>query len=143
MADALQLAKEVLKLRKCQLGDDHPYPLASMHNLALRYSEAGRRTEALQLVEDVVQLQTGKLGEDHPETLASERLLVDLSQGIDATLLRPRAAHRPGNSKSRCIYRFHQEEVCRIDLGQVMIRGSVSSNSWIIPTNSLDMFSPE
>jgi tetratricopeptide (TPR) repeat protein len=42
-----------------------------MHNLAIRYSEAGRRPEALRLTEQVVQLYKNKLGEDHPDTLGS------------------------------------------------------------------------
>ena len=69
--DALQLSEEVVKLQKNKLGSDHPDTLASMNNLASRYSEAGRRPEALQLSEEVVKLQKNKLGSDHPDTLAS------------------------------------------------------------------------
>jgi Tetratricopeptide repeat len=45
--------------------------LASMHSLAIHYSEAGRRAEALQLTEEVVELHKSKLGADHPDTLTS------------------------------------------------------------------------
>ena len=60
-----------MELRKSKLGEDHPDTLASMHDLAIRYSEAGRRAEALQLTEEVVERHKSKLGEDHPDTLRS------------------------------------------------------------------------
>jgi hypothetical protein len=43
----------------------------SMNNLAIRYSDAGRRNEALEMSEAVWKLQKSKLGEDHPNTLMS------------------------------------------------------------------------
>jgi len=46
-----------------------PDTLQSMHNLAVGYDEAGRRSEALQLTEQVVQLRKAKLGEGHPDTI--------------------------------------------------------------------------
>jgi hypothetical protein len=50
-----------------------------MYNLAIWYSEAGRRAEALRLTEQVVPLYTTKLGEDHPDTLMSMELLAYIS----------------------------------------------------------------
>jgi Tetratricopeptide repeat len=58
-------------LHKCQMGEEHPHTLESMHNLTKFYSEAGRRNDALQLSEQVVALRKSKLGEDHPDTLKS------------------------------------------------------------------------
>jgi hypothetical protein len=54
--DSLQLTEEVVQLQKSKLGDHHPETLKSMHNLAIRYNEAGRRAEALQLTEEVVMM---------------------------------------------------------------------------------------
>lgn len=54
--------------------------LGSMHNLANRYSEVGRRQEALQLTERVVELYKRTLGEEHPDTLASIHPPVDLKK---------------------------------------------------------------
>ena len=73
--DALGMTEQVVQLRKTKLGEDHPDTLCSMHNLAVWYSEAGRRPEALQLTEQVVQLSKTKLGEDHPNTLSSMHAL--------------------------------------------------------------------
>ncbi|KAK3050277.1 hypothetical protein LTR09_008426 [Extremus antarcticus] len=86
-AEAIQLEEPLLQLRKGKLGPDHPNTIASMHNLAIRYSEAGRREEALKLTiryseagrreealklsEEVVGLRKGKLRPDHPDTIAS------------------------------------------------------------------------
>ncbi|KAK5214857.1 hypothetical protein LTR72_012037, partial [Exophiala xenobiotica] len=84
-SQVIGLTEEVVELRKSKLGADHPDALRSMHNLAYRYSEAGRRAEALQLTEKVVELQTSKLGADHPDTLASQKFLASLSQGTDET----------------------------------------------------------
>ncbi|KAK5202370.1 hypothetical protein LTR96_011488 [Exophiala xenobiotica] len=52
--DALPLIEAVLALQKSKLGADHPDTLRSMGNLAIRYSEAGRREEALKLTEEVL-----------------------------------------------------------------------------------------
>jgi hypothetical protein len=51
----------------------------SMNNLAIRYNEAGRRTDALELSEKVLQLHKSKLGEDHPDTLESMQLVAYLT----------------------------------------------------------------
>jgi hypothetical protein len=50
----------VVELQKSKLGEDHPDMLASMHNLAIWYSEAGRRPEPLELTEQVVELQSSQ-----------------------------------------------------------------------------------
>jgi hypothetical protein len=51
-----------------------------MSNLAIRYSDAGRRNEALEMSETVWKLRKGKLGEDHPDTLKSmNNLAIDYS----------------------------------------------------------------
>ena len=42
--------------------EEHPDTLRSMHALAIRYSEVGRRQEALQLMEQVVEANKRTLG---------------------------------------------------------------------------------
>jgi hypothetical protein len=54
--------------------------LRSMHALALRYSDAGRRQEALPLIETVVASHKRTLGEEHPDTLASMHNLAILNE---------------------------------------------------------------
>jgi hypothetical protein len=61
----------VVAAHKRTLGEEHPDTLLSMHNLANRYSDAGRRQEALQLTETVVAARKRTLGEEHPDTLLS------------------------------------------------------------------------
>jgi serine/threonine protein kinase len=52
-----------------KLGPDHPYTLASMHNLANSYYFLGRHPEALALREETLKLTKARLGPDHPDTL--------------------------------------------------------------------------
>jgi tetratricopeptide (TPR) repeat protein len=66
---ALPLLEEALRLRKAELGPDHPDTLSSMHNLALGYRDAGKLELALPLCEETLKLQRTKLGAEHPETL--------------------------------------------------------------------------
>jgi tetratricopeptide (TPR) repeat protein len=70
--EAVRLSEQVVRLRKCKLGEDHPDTLYSMRQLTVLYSEVGRLSEALQLTEQVVQLHKSKLGEDHPDVLTSK-----------------------------------------------------------------------
>jgi hypothetical protein len=61
----------VVAAHKRMLGEEHPDTLNSMHALAYRYGEVGRRQEALQLAEMVVAARKRTLGEEHPDTLSS------------------------------------------------------------------------
>jgi hypothetical protein len=54
--------------------------LRSMHALALKYIDAGRRQEALQLIETVVASHKRTLGKEHPDTLASMHNLAILNE---------------------------------------------------------------
>ena len=62
------------------LGPDHPDTLASRHNLAGAYREAGRLTEAIALYEQVLTDCVRILGEDHPDTLISRHNLAGAYQ---------------------------------------------------------------
>ena len=86
---------------RSKLGEGHPDTLASMHSLANRYSEAGRRSEALQLTEQVVQLRRTKLGEDHPDTLHSIELLAYITERNSGNSPRLIAARQSRHRLSR------------------------------------------
>ena len=68
--------------RKRTLGEEDSDTLASMHNLAIRYSEVGQREEALQLIEKVVAARKRTLGEEHPDTLLSMHVLANIYSEI-------------------------------------------------------------
>ncbi|MFG1883772.1 tetratricopeptide repeat protein [Micromonospora sp. NPDC049102] len=53
------------------LGDDHPYTLSSVDNLASAYQTVGRVTEAITLYEQALADSRRVLGDDHPRSLAS------------------------------------------------------------------------
>jgi len=57
------------------VGADHPDTLASRHNLAWAYREAGRATEAITLHEKNLADRERVLGADHPRTLQSRNNL--------------------------------------------------------------------
>ena len=61
-----------------RLGPDHPDTLASMNELALGYSDAGKLDRALPLLEETLALSRSKLGPDHPDTLASMANLAEV-----------------------------------------------------------------
>jgi hypothetical protein len=64
--------------RERLLGPDHPYTLASRHNLAVAYQEAGRIDEAIALDELTLAARERILGPDHPDILATRsNLAVD------------------------------------------------------------------
>jgi hypothetical protein len=53
------------------LGEEHPYTLTSMANLAFTWHVQGRISEGLRLMEQCVQLRQRILGQDHPDTMSS------------------------------------------------------------------------
>lgn len=68
-AEALELRKETLALRKAKLAPDHPHTLISMNSLASSFVALGRYAEAQELYEETLALRKSKLGADHPDTL--------------------------------------------------------------------------
>ncbi|MCH2107260.1 MAG: serine/threonine-protein kinase, partial [Planctomycetes bacterium] len=68
---ALEPQREALKIRRKQLGNDHAYTLASIHNLALLLCDQGMLNEAEPLTREAVEGYRRTLGEDHPYTLTS------------------------------------------------------------------------
>ena len=62
------------------LGDAHPHPLASIHNLGLLRLDQGRLAEAEPLYREALQVRRQRFGDGHPDTVASMGLL-RLDQG--------------------------------------------------------------
>jgi serine/threonine protein kinase/Tfp pilus assembly protein PilF len=63
--------QRALELRRAKLGQQDPFTLNSMHQLAVAYQEAGNLNAALPLFEETVRLRKSKLGSYHPDTLES------------------------------------------------------------------------
>jgi len=68
---AVEPQREALKIRRAELGNDHAYTLASIHNLALLLCEQGMLNEAEPLTREAVEGYRRTLGDDHPHTLTS------------------------------------------------------------------------
>ncbi len=71
MDRALEPQKEALQIRRRELGNEHGYTLASIHNLALLLCEQGKLGEAEPLTREAVKGYRFTLGEAHPYTLTS------------------------------------------------------------------------
>ena len=71
----LQITERVAARRRRLYGVDHAQTLATMNNVALRYSQVGRLSGALRLMEEVVARRKNVLGTDHPTTLTSMKWL--------------------------------------------------------------------
>jgi serine/threonine protein kinase len=80
-ATAIRHLKYSLALRKATLGPDHPDTLASMHNLARAYRDAGQWRKALLLYEQALAKRSAKFGPDHPDTLLSMNSLANAYRG--------------------------------------------------------------
>jgi tetratricopeptide (TPR) repeat protein len=69
--EAEELFMQVIEARKRVLGEEHPYTLTSMGNLAATYRSQGRWKEAEELEVQVIETEKRVLGEEHPDTLTS------------------------------------------------------------------------
>lgn len=61
----------MIEICKTELGEDYPYILFNIGNLASVYREQGRREEAEQLEVQALETRKIKLSEDYPDTLRS------------------------------------------------------------------------
>ncbi len=73
---ALKPQREALKIRRKELGNEHAYTLASIHNLACLLCDQGMLNEAEPLTREAVKGYRRTLGEDHVYTLTSTNNLV-------------------------------------------------------------------
>ncbi|GFF31666.1 hypothetical protein IFM46972_03300 [Aspergillus udagawae] len=74
---------KVLKIRKQELGSEHPKTLASMAEIASTYSNQGRRKEAEKLITEVLNIQKCVLGPEHLDTLLSMAGLAAIYWGLE------------------------------------------------------------
>jgi eukaryotic-like serine/threonine-protein kinase len=65
---AIVLLEKARATRLAKYGPEHPDTLASMHELAWAYKEAGKLDLALPLLEETLKLRKAKLGLEHPAT---------------------------------------------------------------------------
>ena len=75
--EAEELDVQVLQARKRALGDEHPYTLTSIGNLASTYRNQGRWKEAEELEVQVLQARKRALGGEHRSTLTSMNNLAE------------------------------------------------------------------
>ena len=69
--EAEELFKQVMKISKRVLGEEHPDTLIRIVNLASTYRNQGRWKEAEELFVQVMKISKRVLGEEHPDTLTS------------------------------------------------------------------------
>jgi len=82
-AEAEQMLRQTLKLRKKVLDEKHPSTLDSMNNLAIVLDSQGKYEKAEQMHRQTLTLMKKMLGEEHPSTLDSMNNLAEVlrSQG--------------------------------------------------------------
>jgi tetratricopeptide (TPR) repeat protein len=68
-AEAEELRREVLEIRRRVLGPEHPNTLTSMNNLTFSISNQGRYAEAEKLRREVLEISRRVLGPEHPKTI--------------------------------------------------------------------------
>ncbi|KAJ5372537.1 Tetratricopeptide-like helical [Penicillium concentricum] len=68
--EAKQIEVQMVETSKAHFGEDHPYTLTCMANLALTFRDQGRWEEAEQLQVQAVKSRKTTLGMDHPDTLS-------------------------------------------------------------------------
>ena len=70
-AEAEEMLREVLAVRKQVLGAEHPDTLAAAGNLAISVSGQGKQAEAEEMEREVLPVLKQVLGAEHPDTLAA------------------------------------------------------------------------
>lgn len=70
-AESIPLLKQALKIRKEQLGENHPSYAISLNNLGLLYSQMGRYAETEPLYKQALKIYKEQLEENHPEYVTS------------------------------------------------------------------------
>ncbi|HET6575042.1 MAG TPA: tetratricopeptide repeat protein, partial [Fimbriiglobus sp.] len=75
-----EILASVLTERRAKLGPDHPDTVATLHDLALGYRDAGQRDKALPMLEEALRHRRAKLGPDHIDTLTTMHMLASVSR---------------------------------------------------------------
>jgi tetratricopeptide (TPR) repeat protein len=77
-AEAEELYRQTLEIRRRVSGEEHPVTLRSMYNLAISLDALGRYADAEALYRQTLGVHRRVLGEEHPETPDSMRGLADV-----------------------------------------------------------------
>jgi hypothetical protein len=70
-AEAEQMEREILDVRRRVLGPEHPHTLKKMSNLGCSLHGQGKHAEAEQMQRELLDVQRRVLGPEHPETLGT------------------------------------------------------------------------
>ncbi len=73
-------AREMLAIRRRELGDQDPKTLVAMHWLILVFQHQGRPAEAVPLAREMVAIRQRELGEEDPQTLGAMNVLARVFQ---------------------------------------------------------------
>jgi hypothetical protein len=82
-AEAEQMQRELLDVKRRVLGPEHPGTLATMGNLARSLDGQGKHTEAEPLQRELLDVKRRVLGPEHPDTLATLRDLASRAVGSE------------------------------------------------------------
>ena len=77
-AEAEQMERELIDVRRRVLGPEHPKTLNTMNNLACSLSGQGKHAEAEQMFRELLDVERRVLGPEHPDTLAALRELISV-----------------------------------------------------------------
>ena len=78
--EAKQLYKCMMKERIKRLGENHPFTLTTMHNLASTYRRVGKLEKAENLELKVLEVRKANYGEEHPDTVSTMNSLAIIYQ---------------------------------------------------------------
>jgi hypothetical protein len=113
-AEAAVLDAEVLELRKCVLGPNHPDTIWSMGKLAATYWDLGRTSEAMTLFEETLELFRAIPGAQSKYTILCATQLMDLydevGRNIEAEQLRQQ--YIPPKKTNSETESDHHKEAC-------------------------------
>ena len=70
-AEAEEMEREVLAVRKRVQGAEHPVTMTTAHNLATSLSSQGKHAEAEEMQREVLAVQKRVLGAEHPDTMTT------------------------------------------------------------------------
>jgi tetratricopeptide (TPR) repeat protein len=86
-SEAEEMHQRTLELSERVLGNEHPWTLMSMSNLAVVLDSQGKYEEAEEMHRQTLELREKVLGKEHPSTLASIYCLAFLLHNVTDHML--------------------------------------------------------
>ena len=77
--DSLLQLETVYKIRKSNLGENHPSTLRTLFNISKNLKELGRKQEALEIAQKLYEYRKNTLGEENSETLKTQKLIDEIN----------------------------------------------------------------